>query len=58
MWRDGTKYQASKAAQPGDQPPARPQGQAVTVAVARELLAAGAAWKGPAHMRTEVLPET
>ena len=41
---------------PGD----RPQGQAVSVAVtpeqARELLAAGAEWKGPAHMRAEVLP--
>jgi hypothetical protein len=47
---------------PGDQRPARPQGQAMTVAVtpeqARELLAAGAEWKGPAHLRAEVLPET
>jgi hypothetical protein len=47
---------------PGDQRPARPQGQAVSIAVtpeqARELLAAGAEWKGPAHMRAEVLPET
>jgi len=47
---------------PGDQRPARPQGQAVSVAVtpeqARELLAAGAEWKGPAHMRAEVLPDT
>jgi len=46
---------------PGDQRPARPQGQAMSVAVtpeqARELLAAGAEWKGPAHMRAEVLPE-
>ena len=45
---------------PGDQPPTHPQGQAVSVAVtpeqARELLAAGAEWKGPAHMRAEVLP--
>ncbi len=47
---------------PGDQRPARPQGQAVSIAVtpeqARELLAAGAEWKGPAHMRAEVLPDT
>ena len=47
---------------PGDQQPARPQGQAVTVAVtpeqARELVAAGAEWKGPAHMRAEIFPET
>jgi len=38
----------------------RPQGQAVSVPVtpeqARELLAAGAEWKGPAHMR-DVLDE-
>ena len=44
---------------PGDQ--RRPQGQAVSVAVtpeqARELLAGGAEWKGPAHMRAEVLPD-
>lgn len=43
---------------PGDEP--RPQGQAVSVAVtpeqARELLASGAEWKGPAHMRAEILP--
>ena len=40
--------------------PMRPQGQAVSIAVtpeqARELLAAGAEWTGPAHMRAEVLP--
>ena len=46
---------------PGDQRPTRPQGQAVSVAVtpeqARELLAAGAEWKGPAHMLAEVLPD-
>jgi hypothetical protein len=45
---------------PGDQ--RRPQGQAVSVAVtpeqAGELLAAGAEWKGPAHMRAEILPDT
>jgi hypothetical protein len=45
---------------PGDQP--RPQGEAMRVLVtleqARELLAAGAEWKGPAHMRAEVLPDT
>ncbi len=44
---------------PGDQ--RRPQGQAVSIAVtpeqARELLAAGAEWKGPAHMRAAVLPD-
>jgi hypothetical protein len=42
--------------------PTRPQGQAVRVEVtpeqARELIAAGAEWKGPAHMRAEVLPDT
>jgi hypothetical protein len=47
---------------PGDQRPVRPQGQALSVAVtpeqARELLAAGAEWKGPAHLRAEVLPGT
>jgi hypothetical protein len=47
---------------PDDEHPARPQGQAMSVAIspaeARELLAAGAEWKGPAHMRTEVLPGT
>lgn len=47
---------------PGNQHPRRPQGQAVSVAVtpeqARELLAAGAEWKGPLHMRGEVLPDT
>lgn len=40
----------------------RPQGQAMTVAItieqARELLADGAEWKGPAHMRAEVLAES
>jgi hypothetical protein len=45
---------------PGDQP--RPQGEAMRVLVtpdqARELLAAGAEWKGPAHLRAEVLPDT
>jgi len=39
----------------------RPQGDGVTFPVtaeqARELLAAGAEWKGPAHLRAEVLPE-
>jgi hypothetical protein len=43
-----------------DTPP-RPQGQAVSVAVtpeqARELIAAGAEWKGPAHMREGGLPD-
>ncbi len=47
---------------PGDERPSRPQGQAMSLAVtpdqARELLAAGAEWKGPAHLRAEVLPET
>ena len=47
---------------PGDQPPTRPQGQALSIAVtpeqARQLLAAGAEWKGPAHMRAEVLSDT
>ena len=48
---------------PGDQGPARPQGQgrmsvAVTAEQARELLAAGAEWNGPAHLRAEVLPES
>jgi hypothetical protein len=46
----------------GDQRPTRPQGQAKSIAVtpeqARELLAAGAEWKGPAHMRAEVLADT
>lgn len=45
---------------PGDRP--RPRGQATTIAVtarqARELLDAGAAWTGPAHMRADVFPET
>lgn len=45
---------------PGDPHPTHPHGQALTVAVtheqARELLAAGAVWHGPAHMRAEVLP--
>jgi hypothetical protein len=47
---------------PGDHRPTRPQGQAVSVVItpdqARELLAAGAEWKGPAHMLAEVLPDT
>jgi hypothetical protein len=47
---------------PSGQRPTRPQGQAVSVTVtpeqAGELLAAGAEWKGPAHMRAEVLPDT
>ena len=47
---------------PGDERPTRPQGQATSVAVtpeqARELLAAGAEWKGPAHLRAAVLPDT
>lgn len=47
---------------PGSQRPTRPQGQSVSVTVtpeqARELLTAGAEWKGPAHMRAEVLPDT
>jgi hypothetical protein len=46
----------------GDQRPRRPQGQAISLAVtpeqASELLAAGAEWKGPAHMRANVLPNT
>lgn len=41
--------------------PARPQGQGASVAVtqeqARELLAAGAEWKGPEHLRAEVFPD-
>lgn len=44
---------------PGDEPPTRPHGQAVSFAVtpeqARELLSIGAEWKGPAHMRAEIL---
>ncbi|MBA3396672.1 MAG: hypothetical protein H0T89_28835 [Deltaproteobacteria bacterium] len=47
------------ASAPGDQRPTRPQGQPVSIDVtpeqARELLAAGAEWKGPAHMRAEVV---
>lgn len=47
---------------PGEQRPARPQGQpsslAVTPQQARELLAAGAEWMGPTHLRAEVLPDT
>jgi hypothetical protein len=47
---------------PGEPRPARPQGQPSTVAVtpeqAQELLAVGAEWKGPAHMREEILPNT
>lgn len=47
---------------PGNERPRRPQGQAVSLAItpeqARELLAAGAEWKGPAHLRAEVLPDT
>lgn len=47
---------------PGGERLTRPQGQARAVAVtpeqARELLAIGAEWKGPAHMRAEVLPDT
>ena len=46
---------------PGDEHPRRPQGQGLSVAItreqARELLAAGAEWNGPAHMRAEVLPD-
>ena len=46
---------------PSDQGQLRPSGGptstvAVTPDQARELLAAGAEWKGPAHLRTEVLP--
>lgn len=48
-------------ARPGEPRPTRPEGQAVSVAVtaeqARDLLAAGAEWKGPAHMRAEVFPD-
>jgi len=47
---------------PENERPSRPQGQAasgpVTPEQARELLAAGAEWKGPAHMLAEVLPDT
>jgi hypothetical protein len=48
---------------PGDEHAKRPQGKAmsqlaVTPEQARELLAAGAEWKGPAHLRSEVLPDT
>lgn len=50
------------ASAPGEPRPTRPEGQPVSVDVtpeqARELLAAGAEWKGPAHMRAEVLPNT
>lgn len=46
----------------GEQGTMHPQGQGSSLAVtpeqARELLAAGAEWKGPAHMRAEVLPDT
>jgi hypothetical protein len=46
----------------GDDGTRRPQGQAASLAVtpeqARELLAAGAEWKGPSHLRAEVLPDT
>ncbi|MEO8842863.1 MAG: hypothetical protein ABI591_10590 [Kofleriaceae bacterium] len=39
----------------------RPQGQSTRVAVtpeqARELLGAGAEWKGPTHMRADVFPD-
>lgn len=46
------------ALRPGN--PGKPQGQAVSLAVtegqARELIAAGAEWHGPAHLRAEVLP--
>jgi hypothetical protein len=42
--------------------PTRPQGQGSSLAVtpeqARELLAAGAEWKGPEHMRAEILPNS
>jgi hypothetical protein len=31
---------------------------AVTREQARELLAAGAEWKGPAHMRAELFPDS
>ena len=45
---------------PGDDRPTRPQGQGASIAVtpeqARELLAAGAEWNGPPHLRAEVLP--
>jgi hypothetical protein len=47
---------------PQQQRPPRPQGQAASLEVtheqARALLAAGAEWKGPAHLRAEVLPES
>jgi hypothetical protein len=47
---------------PGEQRPTRPHGLAVSLAVtpeqARELLAAGAEWKGPAHMRAEIFPSS
>jgi len=39
-------------------PQGRAEGIAVTYEQARELLAAGAEWKGPAHMRAEVLGDT
>nr|HEX4319235.1 hypothetical protein [Kofleriaceae bacterium] len=46
---------------PGDVPPTRPNGQAATLAItadqARELLAAGATWNGPPHLRAEILPD-
>jgi hypothetical protein len=41
---------------------ARPQGtatnRAITFEQARELLAAGAEWKGPTHLRAEVFPSS
>lgn len=44
----------------GTADPPRPQGQAASLAVtpeqASELMAAGAEWKGPTHMRPEVFP--
>jgi hypothetical protein len=51
-------FEAAPAGQPR---PPRPQGQAVSQAVtpeqARELLAAGAEWKGPPHLRAELFPD-
>jgi hypothetical protein len=47
---------------PGQQRPPRPQGQAAMLEIsheqARALLGAGAEWKGPAHLKAEVLPDS
>ncbi len=54
-----TKQLVASLFEPAPCDPPRPQGQAISVTVtpeqATELLAAGAEWKGPAHMRADVL---